>query len=62
MSANHTISISTTTRIIIKTYKITIKDGLHGTITVEYVVITHAAIIAPLVIRIKQVLRVAYLG
>jgi len=53
MSANCTTSMSAVTRIIVKTYKITIKDGLHGTMTVEYVVVTHAAIVVPLVVRIK---------
>jgi len=62
MLADCTISVSIVTRIIIKAYKITTKDGLHGIMTVEYVVVTYAAIIAPLVIRIKQVLRVVCLG
>jgi len=62
MSADYTISVSAVTGIIIKAYKITIKDGLYGTMTVEYVVVTHVAIMAPLVIRIKRVLRVACLG
>jgi len=59
--ANYTTSASATTRIIVKAYKITTKDGLYGTMTVEYIVVTYAAIIAPPVIRIKRVLRVACL-
>ena len=62
MLADCIISASAVTRIVVKAYKITIKDGLYRTMTIEYIVVTHAAIIAPLVIRIKQVLRVAYLG
>lgn len=62
MSANCTISASAITRIAVKAYKITIKDRLYRTITVEYVVVTYAAIVAPLVIRIERVLRVACLG
>jgi len=62
MSADCIISVSTVTRIVVKAYKITTKDGLYGTITVEYVVVTHATIVVLLVVRIKQVLRVAYLG
>ena len=60
--ADCTISVSAITRITVKAYKITIKDRLYRTMTVEYVVVTYAAIVAPLVIRIKWVLRVAYLG
>ena len=53
MSADRTISVSAVTKIIVKAYKITIKDGLYRTITVEYVVVTYVAIVAPPVIRIK---------
>jgi len=53
MLADCTIFVSTVIGIIIKTYKITTKDGLYGTMTVEYVVVTHAAIMAPPVVRIK---------
>jgi len=62
MSADCIISVSTVTGIAVKAYKITIKDGLHGMMTVEYVVVTYAAIVAPLVVRIEWVLRVACLG
>jgi len=60
--ANCTISASTTTRIAVKAYKITIKDRLYRTVTIKYVVVTHAAIMALLVIRIKRVLKIACLG
>jgi len=62
MSADRTTSASAATGIAVKAYKITTKDGLHGTMTVEYVVVTHAAIVAPPVVRIERVLRVACLG
>ena len=61
MSADYTISVSAVTGIIIKAYKITIKDGLYGTMTVEYVVVTYAAIVVLLVVKIKWVLRVVCL-
>jgi len=62
MLADCIISASVTIGIIVKAYKITIKDRLHGMMTVEYVVVTHVAIVALLVVRIKRVLRVVCLG
>jgi len=60
--ADRTTSASAATGIAVKAYKITTKDRLHGTMTVAYVVVTHAAIIAPSVVRIERVLKVACLG
>jgi hypothetical protein len=48
------------TRIAAKVYKITTEDGLHGTMTVAYVIEIHPAIVVPSVVKIERVLRVAY--
>jgi len=50
------------TRIAAKAYKITTEDGLHGTMTMAYVIVTHPAIVVPSVVNIEGVLRVAYPG
>jgi len=42
MPADRTTSASAATGIVVKAYKITTKDGLHGTMTVAYVIVTHA--------------------
>jgi hypothetical protein len=61
--ADCTIYMSATAaRIAAKAYKITVEDGLYGIMTVAYVIVTHPAIVVPLVVRIERVLRVVYPG
>jgi len=63
MPADRTIYVSATaTRIAAKAYKITVEDGLHGTMTVAYMIVTYSAIVVALVVRIERVLRVACPG
>lgn len=62
MQADRTISVSVATRIAAKVYKITAEGGLHGTMTVAYMLETQPAIVVPSVVRIERVLRVAYPG
>jgi hypothetical protein len=60
MPADRIIYVSAAaTGIAAKAYKITIEDGLHGTMTVAYVIVTHPAIVVPSVVRIERVFKVA---
>jgi hypothetical protein len=47
------------TGVAAKAYKITAEDGLHGMMRRAYVIVTHCAIVVPLVVRIERVFRVA---
>jgi hypothetical protein len=60
MPADRIIYVSAvTTGITDKAYKITIKNKLHGTMTVAYVIVIHSAIMVPSVVRIERVFKVA---
>jgi len=62
MPADRTIYVSAAATTITVETKITVEDGLHGTITVAYVIATHPAIVVASVVRIEPVLRGAYPG
>jgi hypothetical protein len=63
MPADRIIYVSAVaTRIAAKAYNITVEDGLHGTMLVAYVIVTHPAIAVPSVVKTERVLRVVYPG